>query len=67
MSRIMIKCRQTGQLVCTGMATDRVAWNKVIGWAGTPFNCPACNTIHSWVKSDAVLDVSRPTSAEARP
>jgi hypothetical protein len=65
MPRIMIRCLQTGQLVSTDMATDQVTWKKLsMEWAGAPFRCPACHRSHSWMKSDAVLDASRSTSAK---
>jgi hypothetical protein len=58
MSTIMIKCWGTGEVVSTGMVTDQPAWNKLANnWKGVRFLCPACNTMHSWIKSDAFLHV----------
>jgi hypothetical protein len=60
MSIIMIKCLATGQAVSTGMATDQAAWQKLADdWAGEAVICPACHTMHAWIKSDAFLDVFR--------
>ncbi len=59
MSKIMIKCLSTGQVVATGMVTDQFAWRKLVAdWAGDPFICPVCDTMHAWIKSDAFLAVS---------
>jgi hypothetical protein len=58
MSRIMITCLSTGEAVQTGMVTDQPTWKKLAGdSAGDAFVCPACDTMHAWIKSDAFLDV----------
>lgn len=56
MPRIMINCSKTGEVVPTGMATDQHSWSRLAAnWAGDPFRCPACDTTHAWMKSDAIL------------
>jgi hypothetical protein len=58
MPKIMIKCVRTDQAVSTGMVTDQAAWRRLpADWAGDAFTCPACDTMHAWIKSDAFLDV----------
>jgi len=67
MAKITIKCTLTGKVVSTGMATDQSAWDKLAAdWAGDAFICPACNTMHAWLKSDAALDVSGSRNAARR-
>jgi hypothetical protein len=61
MAKLMIKCVATDKLVSTGMATDQLAWKRLpVNWVGEAFICPACQSKHTWIKSDAVLDVFRP-------
>ncbi len=58
MPKIMIKCLKTGQAVSTGMVTDHAAWRKLpADWEGDAFLCAACDTMHAWLKGDALLDV----------
>jgi hypothetical protein len=59
--KIMIKCLKTGGAVATGMATDDATWRKLAAnWEGDRFLCPACAAMHTWLKSDAFLEASRP-------
>ena len=56
MSQIMITCLRTGQVVSTGMVTDQPTWMKLAAdWQGVAFLCPACDTMHEWIKRDASL------------
>ncbi len=58
MPKIMIKCLKTGRAVSTGMVTDHATWRRLYAdWAGDAFLCPACDTMHAWLKRDAFLDV----------
>ncbi len=58
MPKIMIKCLRTGQAVSTGMVTDQATWRRLYAnWEGDAFLCPACDTMHAWLKRDAFLDV----------
>jgi hypothetical protein len=57
MATIAIKCASTGKVIPTGMANDQPNWEKLAAnWKGQAFTCPACNTTHAWLKSDAFLD-----------
>jgi endogenous inhibitor of DNA gyrase (YacG/DUF329 family) len=57
MAQIMIDCPTTGKAVSTGMAADKACWAKLPdAWMGTAFRCPACDTMHTWNRSDAYLE-----------
>ncbi len=57
MALIVIKCPKGGEDVPTGMATDRLAWDRLLPiWLGEPFLRPKCGEIHAWTKNDAWLE-----------
>ena len=54
--KIMITCVKTRRAVPTGMVTDQATWTKLApDWQGDAFLCPACDTMHPLIKSDAFL------------
>jgi hypothetical protein len=58
MGIIMIKCRQTGCAISTGIETDRDSFRRAaVFFART--RCPICKIDHEWFAREAWVDESR--------
>ncbi|MGH9805837.1 MAG: hypothetical protein ACRD9W_01010 [Terriglobia bacterium] len=71
MSSVMIKCRNTGRSVSTGIEIEPSVFRGLPKTSGR-MRCPACGQEHVWSVSSAwlaneprLLSVERPTGSEA--
>jgi hypothetical protein len=55
MPDILIKCRETGRAVPTGLSTEKVDFGSLNGIQFSMV-CPACGKIHRWKHRDAWVE-----------
>ena len=56
MTRVMIKCPNTGKAVPTGKETNEATLERVVFFDNILFDCPACGENHTWDTRDAWLE-----------
>jgi hypothetical protein len=54
MSRLMIRCLESGEGVPAGMRVDSASFARILGDQTT--KCPHCGGVHTWVPRDAWLE-----------
>jgi hypothetical protein len=57
-SRVLIRCPETGQSVETVLRLRRSAFDGLKG--EHRFRCPRCGQVHAWCKEDAWLEAMSP-------
>lgn len=52
MGMLVVRCRETGEEISSGIETDRRSFDLTPAFTGT-IRCPICKTDHRWSKGDA--------------
>lgn len=52
--RILVRCPSTGKLTPTGKTVEEAKWEST-KLSKPKLDCPHCNKVHNWTKSDVVL------------
>ena len=60
MFKLMIECSRTGQIIFTGIETDRSTFAKLHNFVAQT-HCPYCTKFHRWSKDDVCLELNNPS------